>query len=312
MMIRVIKPGLQTTIQDLKGRSGYWGVGIPPSGAIDGKSFKLANELLGNNENDTALEMTTIGAQLAFNKNTFISITGAEVTVKLAGKKIEQNRVIKINEGDLLEIGNVKATGMRMYLAVKGGLNVPKYLGSTSTFVSGKFGGLNGRSLKAGDEIEINEHLEMDESLLENKISTTETFSNHWKIKTMLGPHSSPDYFTEEMVNVFFSEEWKVHYQSNRLGFRLLGPPAEFTRSNGGGGGSHPSNLHDYVYTVGSINFTGDMPIILGPDGPSLGGFVCLATIISSDLWKLGQLRPNDTINFQKVTLKQALKQYNT
>ncbi len=307
-MIEVIKPGFQTTIQDLHGRKGYWGVGIPPSGAIDNRSFGLANACLGNHENATGLEMTISGAHLKFGKDTCIAITGAETDVTLAGKKIERYKAIKVKKGDLLKIGNVKNTGMRIYLAVKGGLNVKKYLGSTATFVSGNFGGMHGRALKAGDRLMSDAYKGTAAELPGMENISVDFFSNDWKLKAMVGPHASPDYFTEEMVNVFFSETWRVHYQSNRLGFRLLGAKAEFARTTGGDGGSHPSNLHDYVYTIGSINFTGNMPIILGPDGPSLGGFVCLATVISSELWKLGQLRPNDTIVFQKVSHKQALE----
>ena len=106
---------------------------------------------------------------------------------------------------------------------------------------------------------------------------------------------------------MFFSTNWKVHYNSNRLGYRLDGPAPQFARENGGEGGHHPSNLHDYVYSIGTINFTGNLPVILTQDGPSLGGFVCMATIAKAELWKVGQAKPNDTIRFIRLTYNQAL-----
>eukprot|EP00493_Phyllostaurus_siculus_P022346 UN22678 len=127
-----------------------------------------------------------------------------------------------------------------------------------------------------------------------------------WTIGVLPGPQAAPDYFQEEDMEMFYSTTWKVHHNTNRLGVRLIGPPPKFARSTGGEGGSHPSNIHDNVYAIGTVNFTGDMPIVIGHDGPSLGGFVCPATIVVSEIWKIGQVKPNDTILFKKMTIEEA------
>ncbi len=306
-MIKVIKPGMQTSVQDYPGRVGYWDIGIPPSGTMDDLALRTGNSLLGNPEGTAGLEMTTIGAHLLFTQATQIVLTGASMPASLDGQALSFYEVIQVPENALLEIGNCQSTGMRSYLCVLGGIDVPDYLGSKSTFPFGQFGGYEGRALKAGDSLKIGtaHHNPSKQSCPE---SLRPTFTNTWEIKAILGPHAAPDYFTKESENMFFSTHWEVHYQSNRLGFRLLGPEPEFTRETGGEGGRHPSNLHDYVYSVGSINFTGNMPIILSQDGPSLGGFVCIATIASAEKWKLGQLRPKDRILFHKITHKTALE----
>lgn len=106
---------------------------------------------------------------------------------------------------------------------------------------------------------------------------------------------------------MLFNSDYKVHYNSNRLGIRLIGPKPKFTRTDGGDAGLHPSNIHDTCYAVGTVNFTGDLPVILAVDGPSLGGFVCPITIVRADLWKIGQLRPGDTIRFVLTTTEAAM-----
>ena len=123
----------------------------------------------------------------------------------------------------------------------------------------------------------------------------------------MYGPHGAPDFFTDEDIETFFAVDWEVHYNSSRSGVRLIGPKPQWARSDGGEAGLHPSNIHDNAYAVGSVDFTGDMPVILGPDGPSLGGFVCPVTIVQAELWKLGQLKPGDTVRFCRLSMEEAL-----
>jgi hypothetical protein len=122
----------------------------------------------------------------------------------------------------------------------------------------------------------------------------------------LYGPHGAPDFFTDADIETFFATGWEVHYNSSRTGVRLIGPRPEWARKDGGEAGLHPSNLHDNAYAIGAVDFTGDMPVILGPDGPSLGGFVCPATIVQAELWKLGQLRPGDTVRFKRLSQAQA------
>lgn len=127
-------------------------------------------------------------------------------------------------------------------------------------------------------------------------------------MRVIYGPHGAPDFFTEDDINLFFSVDWEVHYNSSRTGIRLIGPKPTWARSSGGEAGMHPSNIHDNAYAFGTVDFTGDMPVILGPDGPSLGGFVCPATVITADLWKLGQLRAGDKIRFSCVSIDDAVE----
>ncbi|MDB4981789.1 MAG: accA, partial [Myxococcales bacterium] len=127
-----------------------------------------------------------------------------------------------------------------------------------------------------------------------------------WSIAVLHGPHGAPDFFQPADIDDLFSTAWRVHYNSSRTGVRLIGPKPRWARPDGGEAGLHPSNIHDNAYAIGTIDFTGDMPVILGPDGPSLGGFVCPATIIEAELWKVGQLKPGDTIRFRAVTLDEA------
>jgi urea carboxylase len=134
------------------------------------------------------------------------------------------------------------------------------------------------------------------------------SYPRAWKIAVLYGPHGAPDYFTTEAIEVFFASQWEVHYNSNRLGIRLIGPKPTWTRATGGEAGLHPSNVHDCEYAIGSINFTGDSPVILTHDGPSLGGFVCPVTIVKAELWKVGQVKPGDTIRFLPIQYDEALE----
>src|SRR5207237_384074 len=131
-------------------------------------------------------------------------------------------------------------------------------------------------------------------------------YENEWEIGALYGPHGAPDFFTPEDIDTFFSTAWRVHYNSDRTGVRLIGPKPQWARADGGEAGLHPSNIHDNAYAVGTVDFTGDMPVILGPDGPSLGGFVCPATIVQAELWKIGQLRPGDLVRFHGLSSQQA------
>ncbi len=123
----------------------------------------------------------------------------------------------------------------------------------------------------------------------------------------LYGPHGAPDFFTEEDIQTLFAIDWKVHYNSSRSGVRLIGPKPHWARSDGGEAGLHPSNIHDNAYALGTVDFTGDMPVILGPDGPSLGGFVCPVTIVQAELWKIGQLKPGDSVRFCRISMEHAL-----
>jgi len=302
--IDVLAGGTQTTIQDYPGRKGYWDIGVPPSGPMDSVSFCLANTILGNSEKEAGLEITISGPTLRFNSATRIVITGAKIQAELDDVEVSNGQVIDIIAGQTLTLGNITGAGARAYLAVKGGIQCPDYLGSKSTFTLGQFGGHAGRAIRIGDVLHL-------ESSVEPSLTTITTpklpeISDEWNIRVIYGPHGAPDFFCPEDIDAFFDATWKVHFNSSRTGVRLMGPKPKWARNDGGEAGLHPSNIHDNAYAVGTIDFTGDMPVILGPDGPSLGGFVCPVTIIKADLWKVGQLKAGATIRFQAVSIDDA------
>ncbi|MDQ8202090.1 urea carboxylase [Pelagicoccus sp. SDUM812003] len=309
--IDVIEAGTQTTVQDYPGRVGYWDIGVPPSGPFDSYAFRMGNKLLGNPDQAAGLEITVTGPTLVFNHATTIALTGAPTNATLNGESVPFWTPIQIKAGDELATGKITENGCRAYLAVQGGLDVPDYLGSKSTFTLGQFGGHCGRTLMPGDVLHFNHPaLGSDEetrsesnlqALEETLPSQIPNYGHHWEIRVLYGPHGAPDFFTDEDIETFFDTRWEVHYNSARTGVRLIGPKPKWARADGGEAGLHPSNIHDNAYAIGAIDFTGDMPVILGPDGPSLGGFVCPATIIKADLWMMGQLKPGDTIRFTKV-----------
>ncbi|OZB75729.1 MAG: urea carboxylase [Halothiobacillus sp. 14-55-98] len=302
--IEIIKPGTYTTVQDFPGRLGLWHIGVPPSGPMDDYALRLANRIVGNTPDMAGLECTLVGPSLKFHRDSMVAITGAEADIRLDDQSVQAGRPIAIEAGQTLSIGQVQS-GARVYLAIRGGIDVPEYLGSRSTFALGKMGGHAGRILQVGDILTIGTVT----AAFAPKVADAAlmpAYGNHWEIGVLYGPHGAPDYFMPEAIEQFFTTDWAVHYNSNRLGIRLSGPKLSWARSDGGEAGLHPSNIHDTEYAVGSINFTGDMPVILTRDGPSLGGFVCPATIVRAELWKVGQLKPGDTIRFIPISHAQA------
>ncbi|HEX2791828.1 MAG TPA: urea carboxylase [Steroidobacteraceae bacterium] len=311
--LEVLQPGTHTTLQDWPGRLHYWDVGVPPSGPMDPLAFRLGNRLLGNPDDCAALELTVTGPTLKFGCDALIALTGAGMRAELDGVQIEFWRVVPVAAGSVLKLGAIEAgAGQRSYLALRGGFDVPRYMGSRATFVLGQFGGHAGRALRTGDVLRIAAHAGAagaDSASLARAgmpPGLRPSYGQDWQIAVIYGPHGAPDFFTEADIDTFFATDWQVHYNSSRTGVRLIGPRPHWARHDGGEAGLHPSNIHDNAYAVGAIDFTGDMPVILGPDGPSLGGFVCPATITLSDRWKVGQLRPGDRLRFQAVTAEQA------
>ena len=301
--IEVLQAGIQTAVQDVTGRLGYWDVGVPPSGAIDPLSLNVANQLLGNAPNTAGLECTLQGPSLKFHCDSQIVLAGGDMPSTLDGVTVPMWQTVNVRKGQVLKCGKI-ATGCRTYIGINGGLNVPEYLGSQATFTLGQFGGHAGRNLLIGDMLPITAFTSSDgKALSQDQIPT---FSNSWEIAVMYGPHGAPDFFTKNDIDTFFANEFEIHFNSSRTGIRLIGPKPEWARQDGGEAGLHPSNIHDNAYAIGAIDFTGDMPIILGPDGPSLGGFVCPAVVINSELWKLGQLKAGDKVKFVPVSYTQA------
>ncbi|MEB0179282.1 urea carboxylase [Pseudomonas sp. CCC3.2] len=301
----VLSGGTQTSVQDYPGRLGYWAVGVPPSGPMDSRSLRLGNRLLGNDEGAAALEITMSGPLLRFNTDAVVAITGAEIPVTLDGQTQAMNTATLVTSGSTLALGTIGGAGARSYLCVRAGLELPDYLGSKSTFTLGQFGGHGGRALRAGDVLHIPplSDRRVGLSVLPEQLAN---LLDVRQIRVIYGPHAAPEYFTECYMQTFFSTHWEVHFNSSRTGVRLIGPKPEWVRADGGEAGLHPSNIHDNPYAIGAVDFTGDMPVILGPDGPSLGGFVCPVTVIEADLWQLGQLKAGDKVQFYPISLQTA------
>lgn len=311
-VIEVLDAGTASSIQDYPGRIGYWDIGVPPSGPMDDFAFQLANRIVGNHETAAGFEFTLHGPTFKFHADTVIALTGAPSDALLDGEPVHFWQPIDIQAGQQLSLGYV-TSGCRTYMAVRHGLDVPLYLNSRSTFALGHFGGHAGRTLRIGDTIKMVDPLQASDhvqtaSTLPQALAQDAVphYSNQWNIGVVYGPHGAPDFFTEEYIKTFFDTQWTVHFNSNRLGVRLLGPTPNWARENGGEAGLHPSNVHDCEYAIGAINFTGDFPVIIAKDGPSLGGFVCPVTIAHAELWKIGQLKADDQITFYPLSIAKA------
>jgi urea carboxylase len=294
----VVTPGVQTTVQDLPGRTGYWKVGVPPSGAWDRVSFALANAAVGNDVGSAGLEAVLRGPKLRFTAAVTVAITGAASAAKLDGVAVPLGVPLLVEAGQVLDLGPFKGPGLRGYLAVRGGIAVDRVLGSASTFLLGKFGGYAGRALAVGDQLGASAPgggapVDVSAQLPE--------LTNSWEIRVVPGPHGAPEHITDEGVAEFFGAAWRVDHRADRTGVRLVGPTPLWARRDGGDAGLHPSNVHDSAYPVGAVMIAGDTPVIVGPDGPSLGGFMVAAVVIDADMWKLGQLRPGDEVRLVPV-----------
>jgi len=300
--IRVVSGGTATTVQDWPGRQGLWAIGVPPSGPMDDRSFRIGNLLLGNEEGTAGLEITASGPTLFFNAPVRLCLAGADFGAKLDDQPVMRGTVIDVQAGQTLALGRASGGGIRGYILFAGGLDIAPYLDSHATFELGQFGGHAARRLLAGDTL----HLGMADVGSAPAALPMPELAETWSLRVLYGPHGAPDFFTDDDIDVILGADWQVHYNSNRTGVRLVGPKPEWARKDGGEAGLHPSNIHDNPYAIGAVDFTGDMPIILGPDGPSLGGFVCPFVVIAADRWKIGQLAPGDRLRFVPVTAEDA------
>ncbi|MFD6394718.1 5-oxoprolinase/urea amidolyase family protein [Nocardia sp. NPDC060259] len=300
----VLRPGMQTTVQDWPGRIGYWHIGVPPSGPMDDLSFRLGNRVLGNPEGAAGLECTLGGPALRFSEATWVCVTGAVADVRVDGRPVEQWRTIEVPAGGVLDVGAIHGPGMRTYILASGGIDVEQFLGSAATFTLGKFGGGTGATLRAGESLTLGEPAHRRAPAV--PMADIPAFGRRWELAVTEGPHGAPEFFTRNDFDTILGTDYEVHFNSDRTGVRLIGPKPEWARTDGGEAGLHPSNIHDNAYSIGALDFTGDTPILLGPDGPSLGGFVCPVTVVAADRWKLGQLTPGDKVRFVPIRAEHA------
>jgi urea carboxylase len=302
--LEVLDGGPLTTVQDLPGRIGYWDVGVPPSGPMDDLTHRLVNQVVGNDETAAALELTTAGPTLRAGTRLTFAIGGASMPTTVDGVAIPAWTAIEVDAGAVIRVGSVEGPGMRATLAVRGGFAVAHYLGSCSTFTLGSFGGHAGRPLATGDVVDVGRAPARRTGALPPGLAPV--LGQAWELGVLVGPHAAPDFLTVDGLEALLRTEWRVHFNSARTGVRLVGPRPGWARVDGGEAGLHPSNIHDTGYAVGSVDLTGDMPVVLGPDGPSLGGFVCPAVVAASERWKLGQLAPGDRVRLVPWTADDA------
>jgi biotin-dependent carboxylase-like uncharacterized protein len=307
MAIKVIKPGLATTVQDL-GRPGYYHLGIPLSGGMDRHALAAANLLVGNPEGAAVLEAVFMGPELEFTEDAMIAVTGAELPPRLDGVPRESWTSFKVKRGARLSFDFLKR-GARAYIAVAGGIDVPMVLGSRSTYALGALGGFKGRKLEAEDEIAIGAapaSVKEGRTIAEDLRGLPKAMPI--ELRAMPGLYSHR--ITEAASQGFFADTWKVAPEADRIGYRFKGgKPLEFVpRDPPFGAGSDPSNITDACYPYGSIQVPGGTePIVLHRDAVSGGGYFMVGTVISADMDLIGQLQPNMPMKFVKVGMNEAL-----
>lgn len=295
MTLTVISPGPLSTVQDA-GRFGYMNTGFSPSGAMDTYSMRIANLLVGNSPDDGVVEMTLMGMSVSFDCTSVIALTGADMSPKLNGADIPMYTSVEVNAGDTLTLGVANA-GMRSYLAIAGGFDIPLVMGSMSTNLKCAIGGFNGRKLQAGDVIPLRHSIPL--SVIGRRSTTPKNnYGNTITLRVLLGPQD--DYFTEGGINTFLSTEYTVSAKSDRMGIRLDGTAVE--NKNG------VDIISDGIAT-GSVQIpSSGTPIIMMADRQTTGGYAKIATVISSDLKLIAQARAGDKIKFEAVDEKTALK----
>ncbi|KAL5362129.1 allophanate hydrolase subunit 2-domain-containing protein [Aspergillus floccosus] len=304
--IDVVSGGAYTLIQDWPGRPTL-GKGFCHAGPMDPLAFRIANALVGNPVGLEALEITLSGPELRFLGPAIISICGAPIAATLDEAPVRMWSRVLVKKGQRLKIGKTTGNGCRAYLSVFGGfLNVAKWFGSKSTAPMVGVGGYQGRQLASGDLLSITKELPNISGELYIPDHLIPDYPEHWELMAMPGPYDE-GYLTPDSIDMLYQTEWKVSHNAARGGIRLIGPKPTWARADGGEGGAHPSNLIEYGYAIGSLNWTGDDPVIFPQDAPDFGGFISSHTIVKADLWKLGQVKAGDKLRYRATALGDAL-----
>lgn len=306
--VDIIKAGAYTQVQDYPGRP-TMGRGFPHAGPMDPLAFQIANLLVGNPPGTEGLECTLDGPELLFLGSAVVAVCGAPMALTLDGQEESMWSRLQIKPGQKLKIGKTTSGGCRSYLAIYGGLpSVAEWFGSKATSPGVGVGGYQGRQLAAGDLLAITRYIpdHLSKPLrLPGKL--VPDYPSHWDILAMVGPYEE-GYLLEEDIEMIYNTKWQISHNAARGGIRLIGPKPKWARTDGGEGGAHPSNVVEYGYPVGTLNWTGDDPCIFPVDCPDFGGFVSSTTIIKADHWRLGQMKAGDTMQYHRVSLKDALK----
>lgn len=306
-MITVIKPGLLTTVQDL-GRPGYQQYGVVVGGALDGFSTRVANLILGNADSAAVLEMAQTGPELRFERETLVAWCGADFDARIGVESLPRDRPVRIAAGETLSFGFAR-TGLRAWLAVAGGVDVPLVLGSRSTYRRAGIGGFQGRPLSAGDSLVAGESGERSRQLLA-ELRAAGRRASGWTVRpqTLGGPVTARvmravigpewDWFTQDAQRAFFSAEWRATKEADRMGVRLQGPALELVK---------PREMISSAVNTGVVQVpSAGQPIVLLPSRQSVGGYPRLAAVAAVDVGRFTQLRPGDAVHFQKITLSAA------
>ena len=290
MSITIIKPGVQTTIQDI-GRYGYSHFGISSSGAADLFSFRLGNIIVGNPEELAGIEMTLLGGDFKFNSDAVIAVTGSSFNLSLDSQEIPYNQSIYVKKNQILSVGITKG-GARSYLLVKGGIKTENYLNSKTTHVMSGMGGFMGRPLKKGDILEIDENNKINITNIPNNLDEINTS----KIRINKGLQSS--YFSDSTWAAFTSKMFTVSEVFSRMGIRLKGNPIHSSKGN---------EILTEGIPLGAIQVPGGgEPIISFVEHQTTGGYPKIANVISADLCKVGQLKPGDKFQFELISFEDA------
>lgn len=304
MAIEIVETGLATSIQD-QGRPGYYNVGLPPSGALDLYSAAAANVLVGNDPNEAVIESTYMGPKLRFTEDTVVAVTGADIPIQLNGEQIANWESFAVKSGDVLSFG-ILEQGARMYIAVAGGVTVPKVLGSRSLYALGAVGGFKGRALLAGDLLPTGTGAGTAGRVLPGDLRPE--LSREVDVRVVMGLY---DYrLTDKGLSALLDQAWQLTTVADRIGFRYSGGALDWIeREQPFGAGSDPSNITDAGYPVGSIQVPGGIePIILHRDAVSGGGYAMVATVISADMDVVAQCSPGTQTRFRPVSLDDALQ----
>jgi len=307
MAIKVINPGLSTTVQDL-GRPGYYHVGIPLSGGMDRFALRAANMLVGNEEGAAVLEAVFMGPELQFASDALVAVTGAELPPKVDGEAKPTWTTFKVKAGQTLGFDFLKS-GARAYVAIQGGIDVPVVLGSRSTYTLGALGGHEGRKLAAGDSLQLGGVAKAAKEGRSIPANLRRLPGNPAELRMVPGLYWHR--ITDGAGAQFFADTWKVAPEADRIGYRFKGgKPLEFVpRKQPFGAGSDPSNIVDACYPYGSIQVPGGTePIVLHRDAVSGGGYFMVGTVISADMDLIGQLQPHTPAKFVKVDMNGALQ----
>ncbi|MCO7121423.1 biotin-dependent carboxyltransferase family protein [Ihubacter massiliensis] len=304
-MLKILETGLRVTVQDYPGRQGFAHLGIPISGAMDGLALRVANALVGNDETEGGLEFIYKGAKIQFSQDTIFSVCGASANVTLDGNPIDLWSALYAQAGQILDF-SFASSGVYSYLAVKGGIDVPKVMGSKSTYATSlQFGGYKGRFLKAGDEVPVGAKVSRSE--YEPRKLKTEYISDYREpaeCELMLGSHW--DWLTKEDIDLVYSSEFTVSRDSSRLGYRLEGPEFQFSEIAHGkpaATGAFPSNIYDTGYYHGGVNLAGQTLVIFTADYPTAGGYIQPFFIPDCCLWKVAQTNLGGKIKFKRITI---------